>query len=278
MFSPQLDTRAVNAILKPLFGGGGIDAQVALGAYDVLGYALGQVFGPDVAYQMMSGDTPGDVANVLSQAPPEVQAFMDFTNREGKNLAGAAELPPWMVPFIKQAVQVLLQKLFERFGAQESPQLFGVKLTRNLPQETGGAFPERGQGVPSGTGLFTTSRTSQASGAQAQPSPNIQQPTGHTPELHTSVPQSSKSPQFQGNTADPNNPPLVKDGGSPTGPITNDPGVPGTPPNPNLSPTKVAGTVTPQQAGNAPGSGATEKSSPPSSATGGGNSNNATGS
>jgi hypothetical protein len=251
-FPTEFPQQGISALTKMLFGGTGITGEAALGAYDIVGFGLFQIYG-DVHYTMQS-DTPGHIANAMAQAPPEVQKFLDFSNSNPELLKG--ELPVWLVPFLQQLAQVVLEKLFERLSQQENPKLFGLNLKRSLPRETGGAFPERKIGIPSGTGAFTTSRTlseSQASGAQSQPSDKMQQPTGHVPEKHTSVPQSSKSPQLQANTADSEN--KIPIAGSPSSqsgsPVTNAPGVSGTPgttvppqvPKPSPQPVIPGGSV-----------------------------------
>lgn len=265
-FPNEFPQQGIQALLKPIFAGGGFDGQAALGAYDIAGYGLFQLFG-DVKY-LMQDDNPAANANIMAQAPPEIQKFMEFANANPDMMKG--ELPIWVIPFAQQLVQWALAKLFERLSQQENPKLFGMSLKNKLPRETGGAFPERSLGLPTGAGAFTTSRTlpnSQASGAQSQPSEQMQQPTGHVPEQHTSVPQSSKSPQFQANTHDPEKPhdptPLPKipmagspssQSGGPSAPVTNSPGMPGTPgttvppQNPKPSePAKTPGGAVPAQ-------------------------------
>lgn len=254
-FPTTFPQQGLQAFLKPLFQGGHFDAQSALGAYDIAGFGLFQLFG-DVQY-LMQDDNPAHVANAMAQAPPEIQQFMDFANANPNMMKG--DLPVWFVPFAQQLVAWGISKLFERLSQQENPRLFGITLKNKLPQETGGAFPERKLGTPTGAGLFTTSRTlseGQSSGAQSQPSDKMQQATGHVPEQHTSVPQSSKSPQFQANTADPNVPHDAKthetkiptpgspssQPGGPVGPVTNSPGVPGAPGS-NVSNTHTPGST-----------------------------------
>lgn len=270
-FPQEFPQQAIQAVMKPIFGSGKFDGQAALGAYDVLGYALFQVFG-DVRYLMNNGESRSDVANVMAQAPPEVQNFMQYANQNQQLMQGG-NVPPWLIPFAKQLVEWAMARLFDRLSQTENPTLFGVQLKGSqLPRQTGGAFPERKLGVPSGTGLFTMptpGSVSQASGAQSQPSDRIQQPTGVNPEAHPTNPQSSKSPQYQGNTADPErtdhevDQPLRKQqlAGSPSsqggpgglsGPVTNAPGQAGTPgtsanPNPVPGPSPQAGQNNPEQ-------------------------------
>lgn len=255
-FPQEFPQQGIQAALRPVFGSGRFDGQAALGVYDVLGYALFQIFG-DVRYMMNEQESRSDLANVMAQAPPEVQQFAQFAN-QNPDLMKGDNLPPWLIPFAKQLAEWALARLFDRLSTTENPTLFGMQLKGSqLPRQTGGAFPERKLGVPTGTGLFTMptpgSRT-QESGAQSQPSDQIQQPTGVNPQAHPTNPQSSKSPQFQGNTADPDrtdhearpiNP-------QPVGPVTNPPGVAGTPgtsanPNPVPGPSPQAGQSNPEQ-------------------------------
>lgn len=254
-FPTEFPAQGLQAITKAMFGGGNFDGQVVLGAYDIIGFGLYQAFG-DVRYMMSEmGD---DVHNLMAQAPPEVMKAAEFFQNNPDVMKG--DLPPWLIPMAQQLAQYVIQKLFERFSQQQNPTFFGrqIMMQSALPKETGGAFPERSQGVPTGTGLFTQSRPAQ-SVPQAQPSDKIQQPTGDKPEAHPSLPQSSKSPQFQGNTADPEKPhdpkPVFNDTqsagapasqpGGPAGPVTNNPGQPLTPgtsarptPAPVANPTK----------------------------------------
>jgi hypothetical protein len=215
-FPTELDTQATRMLISPFLNGQGfkLDGQFAWAAWDTVGFALYQVFG-DVQ-PMLAQENPDHVSNVLATAPPEVQQFMSFVNRDGNQVMGAQDLPPWLIPFVQAAAQWAIQKLLERLNKQENPTLFGFPIkseNRQLPRPSGGAFPERSLGVPTGTGIHTQTQPalteSQQAGAQSQPSDQIQQPTGKVPEQHPSVPQSSKSPQFQGNTAQA---PAVKSG------------------------------------------------------------------
>lgn len=249
-FPSEFPQQGLSATMKPLFQSGSFDGQAALGAYDILGFALYQVYG-DVKYLMQDNMSRSDMANLMAQAPPEVQSFMQFANQNPNLMQG--ELPPWLKPFAMQLIEWALSKLFERLSQQENPTLFGLKIKNTaLPRETGGAFPERKLGVPTSAGLFTTPTPGSKTQTLSQPSDKIQQPTGVNPDWHPTNPQSSKSPQFQGNTADPEKEheahetirkpafpgsPSSQPGGPP-GPVTNAPGVSGTPgtttpPNPN---------------------------------------------
>lgn len=236
-FPTEFPSGAVQAVLAPILGRGRIDGQFALGAYELLGFGLYQMFGE--VQPMMAAENPDHVANLLAQAPPEVQQAMSFINREGDGMMQAESLPPWMVPFLTQLAQWAIQKALERFSKNPNPTLFGrpIKMeTRQLPPPTGGAFPERNLGQPTGTGLFTQTPTqpspAQQGGPQAQPSDRIQQPTGPAADLHPSTPTSSRSPQFQGNTADPTKQheprPATTDTNRGPG-LTNAPGVQGNP-------------------------------------------------
>src|SRR5581483_8073691 len=89
-------------------------AEFAACAYEVLGYALYQAFG-EPPQSIMSGETEAHVSNALAQAPQEVQQFMDFTNKEGDNIANAEAVPPWMLPFLEQLGSWALKKLLDRF-------------------------------------------------------------------------------------------------------------------------------------------------------------------
>ncbi len=241
-FPQQLDPQCVNGLIAPLFGRGSFNsAEFAACAYEALGYALYQVYG-EVPQSIMSNENPADVANLLSQAPPEVQQFMDFTNAQGDRLANQESIPPWMIPFLQQLGAWALKKLLDRFqnrvNSGESVQVLGrtMRASNKLPPETGGAFPERVLGQPTGAGLFTRTnphvQESQIAGAQSQPSDKLQQPTGRAPEAHPSGPQGSKSPQLQANTADPtvDHEPRPVTNDSLKGPgLTNAPGVQGNP-------------------------------------------------
>lgn len=236
-FPSEFLNQAIQALMGPVFRGAPVDGQFALGAYDLLGFGLYQAFG-DQRY-LMNAENPDHVSNVLAQAPPEVQQFMNFTNQQGDQILKGDNLPPWLVPFINQLVSWGIQKLLERFNNNPNPTLFGrpIKMEqRKLPPQTGGAFPERLLGQPTGTGLHTQSNPqpspAQQGGPQAQPSNQMQQPTGPAADLHPSVPVGSKSPQFQANTADPTKQheprPATTDVNRGPG-LTNAPGVQGNP-------------------------------------------------
>lgn len=132
MFPASFPQQALQAALKPVLHGGALDGLAVLGLYDILGFGLYQAFGPVTYPLMTANETPEHLANVMAQAPGEVQKFAEFMTANPELMTSKA-LPIWLIPMAKQIAEYLLNKLFERLGSQENPTVFGLKLKMSPP-------------------------------------------------------------------------------------------------------------------------------------------------
>ena len=114
-FPAEFPALAVRQLGKLVTGADSDKGRGSLAGYELLGYALKQVFG-DVQYLM---EDSGEMAKALTQAPPEVQSFVAFCETNIDPQTGQlAAIPPFMIPLIFKAAEWFVKYLFERLNKQ----------------------------------------------------------------------------------------------------------------------------------------------------------------